>query len=121
MASLMADPKQDVRAYYASLPVPARRRLRELRDIVLSVAPDAAEGVSYRIPVFRLDKRVLVYCAAWKAHTSLYPVTAGMKQAGARDLSRFQASKGTVRFPNDERLPVRLIKRLVRARVQEIR
>jgi uncharacterized protein YdhG (YjbR/CyaY superfamily) len=113
--------RQKVRAYYASLPAPARRRLRELRDIVVSVAPDAEEGISYRILVFRLGGRVLVYCAAWKTHTSLYPVTAGMKKACARELPRFQASKGTVRFPDDERLPVGMIKRLVKARVKEMR
>jgi uncharacterized protein YdhG (YjbR/CyaY superfamily) len=114
-------PDDDVRAYYAALPVATRRRVRELRDVILTVAPDATETISYRIPTFTLDGRVLVYCAGWKEHTSLYPLTAGMRQACARDLARFATSKGTVKFPADARLPVAVIKRLVKARVAEIR
>jgi len=122
MLSTMADRSraQDVRAYYASLAGPARQRLRELRRLILSVAPDAEETISYRIPAFKLDGRILLYCAAWKDHTSLYPLTAGMKQACERDLARFETSKGTIRFPNESPLPVAVIKRLVKARVREL-
>ena len=122
MLSAMADRSRaaDVRAYYASLPVPARRRLREIRRLILSVAPGAAETISYRIPAFKLDGKILVYCAAWKEHASIYPLTAGMKQACARDLARFETSKGTVRFPNASPLPAAVITRLVKARVREL-
>jgi uncharacterized protein YdhG (YjbR/CyaY superfamily) len=113
--------QDEVRAYYAALPVATRRRVRELRAVILGVAPDAEESISYRIPAFKLDGRVLVYCAGWKEHTSLYPLTAGMKQACARDLEKFETSKGTVRFPAETRLPVAVITRLVKARVAEIR
>jgi uncharacterized protein YdhG (YjbR/CyaY superfamily) len=111
---------QEVRAYYASLPPAARRRLREIRSAILSVAPEADETISYRIPAFRLDGRILLYCAAWKEHASLYPLTAGMKQACERDLARFETSTGTIRFPHAGALPVAVIKRLVRARVREL-
>ena len=111
---------QDVRAYYASLPVPLRRRIRELRSIILSVVPDVEETISYRIPAFKLGGRILVYCAGWKEHTSLYPLTAGMKQTCAADLARLEISKGTIRFPNERPLPVAVIKRLVKARRREL-
>ena len=113
--------QEQVRAYYASLPIATRRRVRALRDIIVAVAPDAEETTSYRILAFKLDGRVLLYCAGWKEHTSLYPLTAGMKKACARDLERFATSKGTVRFPAEKPLPVTVIKRLVKARVGEIR
>jgi len=113
-------PAQDVRDYYASLPAPVRRRVRELRGIILSAAPDAEETISYRIPAFKHNGRILVYCAGWKEHTSLYPLTAGMKQACAADLARFDTSKGTIRFPSERPLPVAVIKRLVKARLREL-
>src|SRR3954470_11452713 len=114
LSAMPTRPRQDdVRAYYAALPLATRRRVRELRDVILAVAPDAAESISYRIPAFKLDGRILVYCAGWQEHTSLYPLTAGMKQACARDLTKFATSKGTVRFPSDKPLPVAVIKRLV--------
>jgi uncharacterized protein YdhG (YjbR/CyaY superfamily) len=123
MLSLMAksSDQENVRAYYASLPVTTRRRVRELRDILLAVAPGAEETISYRIPAFKLDGRLLLYCAGWKEHTSLYPLTAGMRQACARDLERFETSKGTVRFPADKPLPAAVIRRLVKARLGELR
>ena len=122
MLSAMPDRSraQDVRAYYAALAAPARKRLREIRSTILSVAPAAEETISYRIPAFKLEGRILLYCAAWKEHTSLYPLTAGMKQACGRDLARFETSKGTIRFPNAGPLPVAVIKRLVRARLGEL-
>jgi len=113
--------QDDVRAYYAALPVATRRRVRELREVVLAVAPDAEETISYRIPAFKLDGRVLVYCAGWKEHTSLYPLTPGMRAACDRDLAKFETSKGTIKFPADKPLPHAVIKRLVKARVGEIR
>jgi uncharacterized protein YdhG (YjbR/CyaY superfamily) len=113
-------PAQEVRDYYASLPAPVRRRVRELRNIILSAAPDAEETISYRIPAFKRGGRILVYCAGWKEHTSLYPLPAGMKQACGADLARFDTSKGTLRFPNERPLPVAVIKRLVKARLREL-
>ena len=119
----MAEPSVQLklRTYYAALPASSRRRLRELRDVILSAAPDAEDMFSYRIPGFRCNGRVLVYFAAWKEHTSVYPLTAGMREACARDLARFETSKGTVRFPDARPLPTAVIKRLVKARLRELR
>ena len=111
---------QDVRDYYASLPVAVRRRIREVRSIILTVAPDVEETISYRIPAFKHNGRILVYCAGWQEHTSLYPLTAGMKEACAADLRRFDTSRGTIRFSNERPLPVTVITRLVKARLREL-
>lgn len=111
---------QDVRVYYASLPPSVRRRVRKLRSIILDAAPAAEETISYRIPAFTHGGRILIYCAGWQEHTSLYPLTAGMKEACATDLARFETSKGTVRFPNERPLPVAVIRRLVKARLREL-
>lgn len=110
-----------VRAYFASQPVSVRRELRKLQTAIRSAAPGAVEWFSYGVPGFKLDGKPLAWYGGWKAHTSLYPITAGMRNANAAELDEYETSKGTVRFPLAKPVPVAFVKRLVKARVSEIR
>lgn len=110
-----------VRAYLAKSPPGARKVLRQIRATIRRAAPGAVEHFSYGIPGFRFNGEPLLWYAGWKEHTSLYPITRGMRRGNAAALKRYQTSKGTVRFSLDEPLPAAFVKRLVKARIAEIK
>ena len=107
------------RAYIAARPPVVRKRLQQIRAIVGAATPAAVEHFSYGIPGFRLAGQVLIWYAAFKRHIGLYPITPALLRAHRIDVSGYETSKGTVRLPLTEPLPVALVKRLVKARAAE--
>lgn len=106
-----------VDAYHASFPKEVRERLDVVRKLIRAVAPQLKEVISYNIPAYRFNKMV-VYYAAFKNHISLFPAPKGKEWE--EDFKPYYTSgKGTIQFPHEKRLPLTLIKKIVKFRVSE--
>lgn len=111
---------REVEKYIAGAPAPAKSKLKEMRAAIRAALPrGASEAISYRIPAFRLGG-IVVWYAAFAEHCSLFPTAAVIGQF-EKELAGYNTSKGTIQFPLDKPLPVALIKRIVRARVQQMK
>ena len=109
-----------VEAYIACFPPGVRKRLEAVRAAIRAKAPDAVERICYGIPTFTLNGRNLVHFAGWKEHVGFYPSATGIA-AFRKELGAYEVSRGTVRLPNDARLPVGLIGRIAAFRVKAVR
>jgi uncharacterized protein YdhG (YjbR/CyaY superfamily) len=107
-----------VDAYLAGVPEPARSTLKKIRAAIrAAVPPEATEGISYGMPVFK-HKGPLLWFAGFSNHCSLFP-TASVIESFKDELKGFSTSKGTIRFPVDKPLPAALVKKLVKARIAQ--
>jgi len=104
-------------SYIADFPEEIQARLQEIRKIVAKTAPKAKETVKYGIPTFELNGN-LVHYAAYKNHIGFYPTPSAI-EAFSKELASYVTSRGTVQIPHTEKLPVALIKRMVKFRVEE--
>jgi uncharacterized protein YdhG (YjbR/CyaY superfamily) len=107
-----------VSEYIAAQPRAVQGVLRRVRGAIRKAVPAAEESISYGIPTFKLNGRVVIYFAAWKEHYSIYPSSARLV-AALPELSRYEMSKGTIRMPLDAPVPLRLIARIARFRAKE--
>lgn len=102
--------------YVAAYPMPVRELLQKLRVTIKKAAPAAVEAIRYGIPTFILHGN-LVHFGGYKNHIGFYPAPSGI-DAFKKELSVFEGSKGTIRFPIDKPLPLSLITKIVKYRVQ---
>lgn len=103
--------------YISRFPEDIRKILEELRSVIRKSAPKAEEKISYQIPAFVFHGN-LVYFAAYKKHIGFYPTSSGIK-AFQNELIGYKTSKGTIQFPIDRPLPLKLIAKIVTYRVKE--
>ena len=109
-----------VEAYFAGLSADARAELQRLRETIAAAAPDAEEGITYSMPGFLLGGRGFVAYAAFKDHYSFFPMSSRAVEAHRAELGALVTGKGTISFEYGRRLPVTLVKKVVKTRLAEV-
>ena len=109
---------QSIDQYLASLSAEKRAALERLRKTIKAAAPGAEECISYQLPAFRLNGRMLVWFGAASNHCAFYPGALPIETL-KDELAAYDTSKGTIRFQADRPLPAALIRKLVKTRMAE--
>lgn len=114
----MAAKPQTIDEYLAALSSEKRTALEKLRKAIKAAAPEAEECISYQLPAFRLNGKLLVAFGAAAKHCAFYPGSTPV-ETHKNELKAYDTSKGTVRFPADSSLPATLVRKLVKTRIAE--
>jgi uncharacterized protein YdhG (YjbR/CyaY superfamily) len=105
--------------YISQQPEAAQTILKRVRQAIRKALPGGEEVISYKIPAYKLHGGVVLYFAGWKKHYSLYPAGERLVAAFKDELASYEVSKGTIRFPLSEPVPLRLIERIAKFRAKE--
>jgi uncharacterized protein YdhG (YjbR/CyaY superfamily) len=111
--------KTKIDQYLASLEQPKRGTLEALRQTIRDILPEAEECISYGLPGFRLQGKVVAGFAAFKNHLSYLPHSGSVFPELKEDLSGYRTSKGALQFAVDKPLPKTLVKKLIAVRIKQ--
>ena len=106
-----------VDGYLDTFPKDARELLLQMRIAIRQAAPQAEEVISYNMPAYKFHG-VLVYFAGYKKHIGFYPSTSPIR-IFKNELAKYKTSKGTIQFPIEDDIPLTLVKKIVKFRIQE--
>lgn len=110
----------NVTAYIHSFPKETQLLLTQVRTIIQKAAPEAEESISYGMPAYKLNGKPLVYFAGYQHHIGFYATPNGHEKF-AKELSPYKQGKGSVQFPIDQSLPLKLIEEITVFRYQSLK
>jgi uncharacterized protein YdhG (YjbR/CyaY superfamily) len=103
--------------YLSVFPENIKSKLQELRSTIKKTAPQAEELISYNMPAFKLHG-MLVYYAAYKEHIGFYPTPSPI-EAFKKELAGYEVAKGSIKFPIDKPVPLKLVIKIVKYKMKE--
>jgi len=112
---------QTIDEYLVTLDDQKRTALQQLRRTILDIIPNAEECISYGMPAFRLEGKVIAGFAAFKNHLSYLPHSGSVIPELSDDLAAYKSTAGSLHFPIDRPLPKTLVRKLVATRLKEVR
>ncbi|MDD3803476.1 MAG: DUF1801 domain-containing protein [bacterium] len=106
-----------VEEYISLFPKNTRNILESIRQTIKAAAPDAEETISYKMPSYK-QNGILVYFAAYENHIGFYPTSSGIEEF-KKEISKYKYAKGSVQFPLNKPIPLKLIAKIVKFRIKE--
>ena len=106
--------------YLKTVPEPHRSTLKKLRQTILKIEPNAKEVISYGMPAYKIDEGIICGFLSAKNHCSYYPFSGSVLKELVKETSKYDQSKGTLRFEIDKPLPETLVRKLIRVRKKQL-
>lgn len=110
---------ENIDLYIETFPENVQEILQSVRDTIKKIAPTSVESISYGMPAFKLNGKPLVYFGGYKSHIGFYALPSG-NEAFQKKLANYKTGKGSIKFPIDEEMPLKLIEEIVKFRKNEI-
>ncbi len=110
----------EVDRYLRGVDEPKRSTLQALRRTILEIVPEAEQGISYRVPAFRVHGKVIAGFASFKDHLSYLPFSGSVLGQLTAELEGYTMTKSALHFPVDRPLPKTIVKKLIEVRLQEV-
>ncbi|WP_333819992.1 iron chaperone [Ohtaekwangia sp.] len=104
--------------YMATVPETVLPAVEKLRQAIRSAAPKAEEVISYQIPAYKYNGMLVGFGVA-QNHIGFYVMSKSILDSFAKEVQKYSVATGTIRFPMDEPIPVALVKKIVKARIDE--
>ena len=111
----------EIDEYLEDVPEPKRSTLEALRREILAIVPEAEQCISYNVPAFRVEGRVIAGFAAFKDHLSYLPFSGGVLRQLGTELRGYTKTLSALHFPVDQPLPPELVRKLIEVRLAEVR
>ena len=115
---MKANPAKTVDEYIDVASKDAQSLLKQMRKAIKTTAPKAEESISYGMPAYKYLGKPLVYYGAFEKHIGFYATPTG-HETFKKELAIYKSGKGSVQFPIDKKLPLKLIERIIKFRVKE--
>ena len=115
---MIISPLSPIDLYISGFPTDVQDRLKKIKEIIETIAPEAKPGISYAMPAYKTFNRPLVYFAAFSHHIGLYATQTG-HEVFKQELSGYRQGRGSVQFPLDQPMPYDLIAKIISYRVKE--
>ncbi len=117
---LLAVSAEEIDVYLRGVKEPKRSTLAHVRRTILEIIPEAEQVISYRVPAFRVDGKIVAGLAAFKHHLSYVPFSGSVLEQMDDDLQGYERTKSSLHFPVDRPLPKTLVRKLIDLRLREI-
>lgn len=111
---------EEVDEYLSAVDEPKRATLQALRGTILEIVPEAQEVISYGVPAFRVQGKIVAGFAAFKDHLSYLPFSGSVLEQLGDDLGGYTMTRSALHFPVDRPLPTSLVRKLIAVRLEQV-